>query len=70
MEILGKLYKVSLGKALNFSNNKRMYFIANLNNTHIFIQSLYLLSNLITDLLAHLLKQYVNEVKLMGLIPF
>ena len=33
-------------------------------------KGLYLLSNLITDLLAHLLKQYVNEVKLMGLIPF
>ena len=65
-----KLHKVSLGKALNFSNNKLMYFIASLNNTHIFIQSLYLLSSLITDFLAHLLKQYANEVKLMGLIPF
>ena len=65
-----KLHKVSLGKAFSFSNNKLMYFTVSLNNTHIFIQSLYLLSNLITDLLAHLLQQYANEVKLMGLIPF
>lgn len=59
------------GKVLNFSYNKLKYFIVNLNvYMYLFSLSFFLLSNFIAELLAHLVQQIVNEVKLIGLIPF
>lgn len=66
-----KVFKVSLDKALSFSYNKLICFIAHLSaHTDLFSLSFFFLSNLITDLLTHLFQQYANEVKLMGLILF
>lgn len=39
-------------------------------NIYMYLVPFFLLGNLITDLLAQLVQQDINEVKLMGLIPF
>ena len=55
-------------KSPHFSYNKLIYFIAS-PNTHTYLFSLpFYLAGFY--LLAHLVQQYANEVKLMGLIPF